>query len=67
MIFGRKARCTSRRIWRPTPFLERVWRYEKLVFQANMCCFRDVRNPRGQVFFLIKGFKVIWTCCRWSE
>ena len=67
IIFGRKARCTSRRIWRPTPFLKRVWRYEKLVLQANSCCFRDVRNPRGQLFLLIKGFKVIWTCCRWSE
>ena len=36
-FFGRKARCTSWSIWRPTRFLERVWRYEKLVFQANSC------------------------------
>ena len=36
-FFGRKARCTLWSIWRPTRFLERVWRYEKLVFQANSC------------------------------
>ena len=62
MFYGRKARCTSWSICRPTTSFERDWRYEKLVFQANSCCFKDVRNPRGELFLFIKGFQVIQTC-----
>ena len=58
-FFPRKSRCTSSSIWSPTTSLEKVWRYEKLVFQANQCCFRDVENPRDQFFFLlIEGFQI---------
>ena len=42
----------------------KVWRYEKIVFQASSFYFRDVRNPRSQLFFIIKDFQVIRTCCR---
>ena len=58
-FFPRKSRCRSWSIWSPTTSLKRVWRYEKLVFQANQCCFRDVENPRDQFFLLIiEGFQI---------
>ena len=52
-LFGRKSRCASWSIWRPS-LLEEVWRYEKLVFfkQTVQCYFRDVENPKGQLFFV---------------
>ena len=56
-FFPRKSRGTSWNIWSPTTSLEKVWRYEKLVFQANQCCFRDLENSRGQFFLLIEGFQ----------
>ena len=54
-LFGRKSRYASWSIWRPS-LLEEVWRYEKLVFfkQTMQCYFRDVENPKGQLFLLIK-------------
>ena len=64
-FFGRKSRCTPWSIWRATSFLEKRWRYEKLVFRENQCYFRDVQNPGGQLFLAIKGLQVTWTCCCW--
>ena len=31
------------------------------MFQANQCYFRDLQNPGGLLFMLIKGFQVTWT------
>ena len=46
VLFGHLCRkpCCSRR---PTN-LDTVWRYEKLVFQAYQCCFRDAQNPNNR-------------------